>query len=347
MKKVLIIRMSALGDVAMTIPVIYAVAHSNPSTHFTVMTQPFPAQFFINAPANISVIKIDVRGEYNGVKGIMKLITRLSKDNYDAIADLHDVLRSKIIRTALRVKGARVESIDKDRRQKKELTSVHQPIKVQLKSSFERYADVFTQLGFTFNLAFTSLYDSAAPLDFTTVSGKKEGIWIGFAPFAKHKGKIYPLEKSRLLVKQLASNPSHTLFLYGAGAEECAILEAWENDFPRTKSMAGKIKIHQEIAMMSYLDVMVSMDSANMHLASLVGTPVVSIWGATHPYAGFLGWNQSPENAVGLQLACRPCSIFGNKPCRREDFACLNQLPIEAITTRINAVLYAQKEKTL
>ena len=86
---------------------------------------------------------------------------------------------------------------------------------------------------------------------------------------------------------------------------------------------------------MSYIDVMVSMDSANMHLASLVGTTVVSVWGATHPYAGFMGWNQKEENAVQVTLPCRPCSIFGNKPCRRGDYACLRQIEPSDIIQKI------------
>ena len=68
---------------------------------------------------------------------------------------------------------------------------------------------------------------------------------------------------------------------------------------------------------------MVSMDSANMHLASLYGVPVVSIWGGTHPYLGFYGWGQQMENAVQVDLDCRPSSVFGNKPCPR-NMECMN-----------------------
>ena len=86
---------------------------------------------------------------------------------------------------------------------------------------------------------------------------------------------------------------------------------------------------------MSHLDVMLSMDSANMHLASLVATPVVSVWGATHPYAGFMGWNQNPENVIQIPLECRPCSIFGQKACLRGDYACMNRIAPETIVEQI------------
>ena len=71
-----------------------------------------------------------------------------------------------------------------------------------------------------------------------------------------------------------------------------------------------------------------------MHMASLTGTTAVSVWGATSPLAGFLGWNQKKENCIELPLACRPCSIFGNKPCIYGDYRCMN-IPPEDVAGRI------------
>ena len=96
---------------------------------------------------------------------------------------------------------------------------------------------------------------------------------------------------------------------------------------------------------MSHLQVMISMDSANMHLASLVNTPVVSIWGATHPYAGFMGWNQRYENAAQVELDCRPCSIYGNKPCLRGDYACLKNISPEQIISKVESLLLTSNNK--
>ena len=87
--------------------------------------------------------------------------------------------------------------------------------------------------------------------------------------------------------------------------------------------------------MMGQLDVMLSMDSANMHLASLVGTRVVSVWGGTHPYAGFLGWSQKTEDCAQLDMPCRPCSVYGNKPCLRGDYACMNGITPSQILEKL------------
>ncbi len=159
--------------------------------------------------------------------------------------------------------------------------------------------------------------------------------WIGIAPFAAHKGKIYPLEKmERVIELLLEREPNCRIFLFGGGAEERELLTQWESRHDRcTCALLGSL--YNELVLMSHLDTMVSMDSANMHLASLTGTRVVSVWGATHPFAGFMGWNQSPADAVQTTLPCRPCSIFGNKPCLHGDYPCLNSITPEEIVERV------------
>lgn len=85
------------------------------------------------------------------------------------------------------------------------------------------------------------------------------------------------------------------------------------------------------------------MDSANMHLASLCNVPVVSIWGATHPSLGFYGYNQDLNNAVQLDLPCRPCSVYGENPCifsGDEEYKCLKSINIEDILSRINRIIH-------
>ena len=91
---------------------------------------------------------------------------------------------------------------------------------------------------------------------------------------------------------------------------------------------------------------MVSMDSANMHLASLVDIPVVSIWGATHPYCGFKGWRQNDENIIQLPLTCRPCSVFGDRPCHRGDYLCLNGIKPAIVTDKILSILGLMRDLT-
>jgi ADP-heptose:LPS heptosyltransferase len=137
------------------------------------------------------------------------------------------------------------------------------------------------------------------------------------------------------LLDHLGREEGIRLFLFGGRGEEQRILENWAARYPHTFSLAGRYALDQELALMSRLNLMLSMDSANMHLASLVGLRVLSFWGATHPWAGFYAYGQDPADAVGADLPCRPCSVYGNKPCYRGDWACLHGIPYTVLLERI------------
>ncbi|MGL5786730.1 MAG: glycosyltransferase family 9 protein [Bacteroidales bacterium] len=340
-KKILVTRFSAIGDVAMTIPVLYSFANAYPEVEITFVSQPFLKKLFINAPQNLHFLPIDTKGKEKSLTGVLRFFMQLKKQRFDAVLDLHDVLRSKVLHTAFLLTGTKVYSIDKGREEKKALTAREHKVFRPLKSSFDRYRDVFVQAGFSFDLNFTSLFHPVAP-DLTAISshfGTKQGKWIGIAPFAKHAGKIYPLDKMEQVIKELHAQEELTLFLFGGGKEELDLFAQWKEEYPRIVIVGKLLQLDQELALMSQLDVMLSMDSANMHFASLTGTPVVSIWGATHPYAGFMGYNQTESNAVQLDLSCRPCSVFGNIPCFRNDYACLNNIKPGLVIEKIKQVI--------
>lgn len=341
MKKLLAVRFSAMGDVAMTVPVITSLARRYPELEITVLSRPFLRPLFATLPANVRFKGINPKDKrYRGIAGIHRMYRELAAEGYDLVADLHDVLRTQLLRTFFFLNGKKTRFIHKGRRGRKAI--IHHPDR-QLPTSFQRYADVFKRLGYPVTPEFHSIYGDKQPDDtpIRTFAGEKgEVAWVGIAPFAAHKGKIYPLEKMERVVAELAARPDTRVFLFGAGSYENGILETWEKKYPHTTTVGTRSGgLQNELLLMSRLNVMVSMDSANMHLASLTATPVVSVWGATHPSAGFLGWRQSPDDTVQLDLPCRPCSIFGNKPCARKDYACLRDLPESAILAHIRKYL--------
>lgn len=333
---ILVIRLSAMGDVAMTIPVLYQLLQQNPDIQITVLTQKFLTPLF-EPLERTTVYAVETRGKHKGLTGLYKLFRELKKQyRFDAVADLHNVLRSKIITFLFKATGIKIATIDKGRKGKKQLTREKNKRLVPLKTSFQRYADVFSSLDIPVILnnaqpifARQPLPSAAIPLFSTT----KKNICI--APFAKHPEKMYPIEKMKLVVKEFLSQDNLQLFLLGGGKNEITILNEWEKEFPGVINLAGKFSFREELAIVSHMDMMISMDSANMHLASLFGVPVVSVWGATHPFAGFYGWAQSADNAVQIDLYCRPCSVFGNKPCYRGDHACMRQLAEERIIEKV------------
>lgn len=336
--KLLAIRLSALGDVAMTVPVIDTLARQYQQLEITVLSKPFFAPLFAQMPANVRFEGVDIK-QYQGITGLFRLFRKLKEEKYDLVADLHNVLRSKVLRTMFFLSGVQTAHIDKGRKEKKALVRPEHKAMHQLASSFSRYEDIFQKLGYPVKTTFHSIYGNGKGdvSLFRTVADVPDGKhWIGIAPFAAHKGKKLPETTAATLIKELGTaHKDWKIFLFGGGNTERQLLESWTEDLPNVLSLAGKLKLNEELALISHLDVMVSMDSANMHLASLTGTPVVSVWGATHPFAGFMGWQQSTDNAVQVELSCRPCSIFGNKPCRRKDYACLTRITPQQIIKKI------------
>ncbi|WP_291935911.1 glycosyltransferase family 9 protein [Chryseobacterium sp.] len=321
MTRILAYRFSAFGDVAMTVPVFREFLEQNPDVEIVMVSRKNFEALFAGIP-NLIFKGIDL-DDYKGIFGIRRLGNELIRTyNPDFVANLHDVIRTKILDKIYRRKGLKVFKIDKGKEEKENLTNVWNLNKVQLKKTVERYADVFREMGFNVELS-----QKLRPF-----SGPKSG--IGFAPFAQHKGKMLPLEKSFELARILAQK--HTVYFFGGGKKETETLEQWESQIPNTKSLSGKLSLTEELNRISGLELMISMDSANMHLASLVGTRCISIWGATHPYAGFLGFGQSENDVIQVKdLTCRPCSVFGDKECYRGDWACLEEFDIRKVIEKI------------
>ncbi|MDE7378201.1 MAG: glycosyltransferase family 9 protein [Paraprevotella sp.] len=343
MEHLLIIRFSALGDVAMTVPVVYSLARQYPELRITVLSKDFMQPLFSRLPSNVHFIGVNLKKEYAGLKGLNRLFRRICEEQITAVADLHDVLRTQYLRFRFRMKGIPTAHIRKERNGRKQLTRRKNKKLVPQKTSFRKYTDVLAASGYPVETDFRSLFgDGRGDLSLLPFTEKKDdAIWIGIAPFAAHKGKIYPLEQMERIIARLSEYPAIHIFLFGADGSEQQLLHDWHQRYPHTTAVPDKrLTLDKELILISHLDVMLSMDSANMHLASLVATPVVSIWGATHPYAGFAGWNQPAENQLQAELPCRPCSIFGNRPCFRKDYACLHRIKTEEILDKLNHIAH-------
>lgn len=342
---VLIVRFSAMGDVAMTVPVVYDVCRAYPQIHFTMLTKASMRGIFVNPPSNLTIRAEDL-SLYEGPQGMWRLYRSINSEQHiDAVADLHDVLRTRMLRLVASMHNARVAHIDKGRAAKHRLTRRRRKVMVPLPTSSQRYHTVMEALGLQAPATFTSVFGTGpAPAHlYSAVTGPKtEGeIWVGIAPFAAHEGKIYPPEQMKRVAEALHAKGIR-LFFFGGGDKERAILSEWVKHLPGSVSLAERrYGFATELALQSNLDAMVTMDSGNMHLASLVGVPTVTIWGATHPYCGFTAKGQRPELTIQADLPCRPCSVFGNTPCRFGDYRCLVSIAPATIVERVMTLLPA------
>ena len=309
----------------MLAPVVRAAAEEHPELDITVLSQQRMANLFADMPSNVHFAGVDLKKQ-----SLREIVAGLGQ--YDYVADMHGVWRSMYIRWRMQIRGAKVHAIRKGRFARFLFTHgmAHKP----LPHSTRLYVDVLYCLG---------LIGNRSEISPKTVRTDVEKSGIGIAPFAAHKGKCYPLERMEQVVAKLsernerakadASERGEKIVLFGS-KQEAEVLENWAKKYKGVESVAGKKSLREELELMRGLRVMISMDSANMHVASLVGTRVVSIWGATHPNAGFLGIGQNESDCIQRDLKCRPCSIYGKRKCKYGDYRCMDILP-ETIVAKV------------
>jgi len=330
---ILVIRTSAMGDVALTTPVLSALIKTYSDISITLVTRPAFNSFF-SSIKGLNLFLVDFSGRYRGFAGIFRLYSDLRKQGrYDHVIDLHDVIRTIILRLLFKITGTPVSVIDKGRQEKREL--IRGRNKAKLKHTVERYCDVFAKAGFPVvpepGVTIAPLpeaMDKISGLPFST-----DVINIGVAPFSRHPLKMWPEEYMISLLMMIRENHEVKFWMFG-GTEDLEQLDKISESLPGSFVVAGKLNLGEELALMTQLNLMISMDSSNMHMAALCDVKVVSIWGGTDPLTGFGTWQQPDEYAIRIpveELTCRPCTIYGKGECKRGDFACMMWLTPEKV----------------
>ncbi len=312
---ILVIRLSALGDVAMTIPVLRVVAQTYPDIRISVISRASFKALFDEIP-KITFLEADVYGKHKGL-GILDLAKEGKELGVDAVADLHNVIRSKIIRNYLKVNRIKTMAIDKGRAEKKALTKHEDKVFQPLKTTHQRYADVFADLGLRIDLR-THEFPKRKALSprLNTLIGTAPKKLIGIAPFAAFRSKMYPFDLMKEVVNQLDASKEYKILLFGGGNQEIAELNKIAEQFNTVTAVAGAMTFEEELALISNLDLMLSMDSGNGHLSALYGVPTVTLWGVTHPYTGFAPFQQKEANSIFSDMEkypLIPTSVYGNK----------------------------------
>jgi ADP-heptose:LPS heptosyltransferase len=328
---ILVIRLSAMGDVAMTVPVLRAFSLQYPNVKITVVSRPFFKPFFDDIE-NITFFPIELKERHKGFLGLLRLFSDLRKLNIDAVADLHNVLRSKIIRILFALNGKKVAATDKGRQEKKALTKLAIKTISPTKTMFDRHCETFEKLGFQINLNNPTFPEKAILSDeIINITGKKEENWIGMAPFAQYESKVYPIDLMQQVIDDLAKNTSNKILLFGGGSEEIKKLNQLKNNYKNVIVLAGKTNLKEELAIISNLNVMLSM----------VGVKVITLWGATHPFAGFQPFHQPDDFCLTSdrkQYPFLPTSVYGNKKVVGYENAMRTILPSQVIE-KINSNL--------
>ncbi|EHQ42493.1 Lipopolysaccharide core heptosyltransferase rfaQ [Myroides odoratus] len=316
LKHIVIFRLSAMGDVAMTVPVIRALIEQHPALRVTVVSRPFFKPFFKGID-RVDFFPIDVKKKHKGFLGLIRLYQDIKRLKPDYFADFHNVLRAQIVRTLFKFSGVPTAALDKGRAAKKALTRAENKLFKPVQTMVENHCATLQQLGFSVSLEHPNFPPKAALASELEIYSKEQHkTWIGIAPFAQYDSKVYPLDLMQNVVDELAEQENHFIFLFGGGEKEIALLNQVKRDNDNVIVMAGKVKLEVEMNLIQHLDVMLSMDSGNAHIAAMLGVKVVTLWGATHPYAGFAPFNQPIDYCITAdrtQYPLLPTSVYGNK----------------------------------
>lgn len=340
MTKILVYRFSAMGDVILLLPVLKGILDENKNVEIYLLTQAAFFPVFQNID-RLHLVTADLKAEHRGPRGLFRLFNRIRKEIHpEIVIDVHCVLRTFILDMFFSVAGYRLILFKKGTFAKRRV--VKSKIIKPLPTTVERYSNAFQRAGLKIKLPSGSLFKSNPEFK---LPGElfHEPLLVGIAPFARHRQKVWGTTKVENLIKLITTEYRATIILFGGGKDEMKVLNQLSSKYPECVVAANHYTFSEEIQLIQRLALMVSMDSANMHLAAVAGVPTISVWGATHPALGFSPYNQPAGNLVqyeGDRLTCRPCSVFGNKKCVfGDDIRCMELISEEMVFKRIQQIL--------
>src|SRR5665648_167933 len=340
MTNLLVYRFSAMGDVILLLPVLKGVLDANDNVEIYLLTQAGFVPVFQDIN-RLHLIEVDLKKKHHGIAGLFHLYRKIRSEVHpDIVIDVHGVLRTYILDILFWISGFRLVLFRKGTFRKRQM--IKSKVLDPLPGTIDRYSDAFIKAGYQVNLLEPPVFPKTTfPVGIN--SPFNQSLWIGIAPFARHKQKVWGITKVENLIAEINKLYDANIILFGGGKSELEKLNVIAQIFPNCIVSANHFNFTEEIKLIPNLAVMLSMDSANMHLASIAGVPTISIWGATHPALGFAPYKQADENIIqynGDKLSCRPCSVFGNKPCIYTDgVRCMEYISVDIVLDRINKIL--------
>lgn len=323
---ILIIRLGSLGDVILTSPVILNLKIAYPGSRIVFLTK----ERFADAARLIPGIdELRTLPESISARELYRLMLNLDNERFDIVLDLHGNLRSWLIRTLV---SASVKSVYPKRRLER-WQIVHRK---QFPRSPWHTIDLYNSFLSTQGL----LTPSERPVLITNLREGKKGSTrenvVVIAPGAAHVNKKWPIERFSELAREL--HKTHGVRIVWVVTGDDANKHNL-GDLPQgavVELVDAPITIIADI--MAGARLTIANDSGLAHLSSAVSTPVIALFGPTHPSLGF-----SPRGlfdiVVEVDEYCRPCSLHGKKPCFRTERFCLNRISVDMVADAATRIL--------
>ncbi|MBO2011394.1 glycosyltransferase family 9 protein [Hymenobacter negativus] len=318
--KILVLRFSSIGDIVLTTPVLRALAQQVPGAEVHVATKPGYRGLL---EPNPYVAKVHC---LTGNLG--ELVQQLQAERFDYIIDLHNNLRTRLIKLRLGVKSS---SFDKLNWQKWLLVNF----------KINRLPDVHIVQRYLAAAAPLGVKDDGQGLDYFIPAGQEVALntlpqafqrgYVAVAIGAQHATKRLPLEKLVELCQHLAPRP---VMLLG-GPEDAPVAEAIISALAQAvnklliENGCGRYSLHQSASLLRQSAFVVSHDTGLMHIAAAFGKQIFSVWGNTVPEFGMYPYRTEFKKLEVNGLSCRPCSKIGYAKCPQGHFKCMREQVLE------------------
>lgn len=338
--KILVIQTAFIGDAILTLPLIQALKLNYPKSSIDVIVVPRTAEIFTKHPAISKIIQYDKRGNDRGLKGLWQLRNRLNTQNYDLVIVPHRSLRSALLAWLLRPKI----SIGFDRSAGRWLFK--QIVRYNPSAhEIERNLSLLGPLKLsTVANVLPRLYPSNQDINIIDSILIEYGLnqytnILALAPGTIWNTKRWPADRFAAVCEQIASENIAIVLIGGKEddvlCKEIVRIAQAKNVF----TVAGKLSLLQSAELIRRCKVLISNDSAPMHIAVAIGTPVIAIFGATIPQYGFAP--RGPHDIVVETngLKCRPCSIHGGNICPIKTFKCMLAISPEFVVMKAKPFL--------
>jgi heptosyltransferase-2 len=339
-EKILIVRFSSLGDVILTTPVIGALKAEFPQARIFYLTKARYGDLLRNDPRIFSLIEFDPGGSHKGLSGFMRLIFQLRSCDFDLLVDLHANLRSFFVRHLVK-SGVKLKY---GKRRLSRLLMVYlKSLKPEVTHTVDSYLKVLEHLEITASEKHPSIYlgqeDVTSSDHFLLEQGaEKDDIVVGMHAGARWQTKRWDEGKFRQVCRALVVRLGCSILLFGDRGEEKTVENIGE-DLPNEGLLkAVGLPLGELMSLIKRCDCLVTNDSGPMHIASALQVPVVAIFGPTHPKLGFAPVG-SRNVVLCADVKCSPCSLHGEKRCRKESRFCMDLIEPEMVVEAVERLL--------
>jgi heptosyltransferase II len=339
--KILIVQTAFIGDVVLALPLAQVLRKKLPDAQIDFVAIPRAAGLLVNHPAINNIIIFDKRGVDKGVFGLINLSRKLKSQNYDVAIVPHRSIRSALL---VRLAGCKKRIGFSKSAGKKLFTDI-----VTYPPSMHEVERNLTLLR-----KMAIVHNEKEPPHVYPMDNDKEVVdkilfdeeilnikkLICVAPGSVWKTKRWMMESYVELVQKLVGTGFTVGLIGGEDDFHLCNLILKSVDMGGVFNTAGKLTLLQSAEMIKRCNVLVSNDSAPIHLAAAVNTPVVAIFGATVPAFGFAPYSDRSVVVETDGLKCRPCSIHGGNECPIKTFDCMKRITADMVFEKVMDVYY-------